>query len=425
MNSLTDIKRILDLILALLLTILMLPAWCIFFVLVVLRRVSLSRTVRSGMNNTSFSELTFILRSEKSDRLLRNLSFYKIPVLLNIIKGDMSFVGPRAVSPEETDLNNPEFQKRSSVRPGLVCTWWIRKRTNIDFGSEIETDMEYIGTSSLKGDLSLMIRALTTLMYGTSEAVFSGMITILDIPIDNIYMDEALESVAYQCSGNQPTQVCFLNADCVNKTFNDSEYLDVLQSAHYVFPDGIGIKIAGKILQLPICQNINGTDMFPRLCETLDGSGNGIFLLGAAPGIAERVVEWIKENYKNVNISGWHHGYFTEEEESGVIKLIKDSNADLLLVAFGAPRQDIWINRHLSDTGVNVAMGVGGLFDFYSGNIPRAPLWLREMGMEWVYRLYREPGRMWKRYLVGNFVFLFRILRARLMPDKYGTRLKF
>ncbi|MDD3471568.1 MAG: WecB/TagA/CpsF family glycosyltransferase, partial [Syntrophaceae bacterium] len=95
---------------------------------------------------------------------------------------------------------------------------------------------------------------------------------------------------------------------------------------------------------------------------------------------------------------------------------IKDSGAHLLLVAFGAPRQDLWINEHLDETNAKVAIGVGGLFDFYSGRIPRAPVWMREIGMEWLYRLLQEPGRLWKRYLIGNGIFLSRVIWEKFFP---------
>jgi N-acetylglucosaminyldiphosphoundecaprenol N-acetyl-beta-D-mannosaminyltransferase len=171
--------------------------------------------------------------------------------------------------------------------------------------------------------------------------------------------------------------------------------------------------LAGKILGKEIAQNLCGTDMFPRLCERISGKDTRLFLLGARPEVVEGVVRWINDHYPRVKVCGYQHGYFQPNEESDIIKRIKDSNSDLLLVAFGVPKQDMWINQHLQETGAKVAMGVGGLFDFYSGRIPRSPLWMREIGMEWLYRLIQEPGRMWKRYLIGNGLFLWRVLKER------------
>src|SRR5581483_2598296 len=139
-------------------------------------------------------------------------------------------------------------------------------------------------------------------------------------------------------------------------------------------------------------------DMFPRLCETLSGTGLGIYLLGARPGVAAAVADWVKAHHPQTEVKGFRDGYFKPEEEPEVIRQIAASGASVLLVAFGAPRQDLWIRRHLRQTGVKVAMGVGGLFDFYSGRIPRAPVWMREIGAEWLYRFIQEPRRMWRRY---------------------------
>ena len=172
--------------------------------------------------------------------------------------------------------------------------------------------------------------------------------------------------------------------------------------------------MAGKVLGRPVRDNVNGTDLFPRLAAALQGRGKRIYLLGGRPGVAEGVARWLAKNYPGVELAGWRHGYFSAEEEAKVLEDVRRSGADLVLVALGAPRQELWIRRHLPKLGAKVAMGVGGLLDFLSGRIPRAPRWIRKLGLEWCYRLYREPGRLWRRYLVGNVVFLVRLARMRL-----------
>ena len=151
---------------------------------------------------------------------------------------------------------------------------------------------------------------------------------------------------------------------------------------------------------------MNGTDLFPKLCEALSGSGIGLFLLGGRPGIAEAVADWVREHHPGAEVRGTRHGYFDRNEEESVFADIASSGAQVLLVAMGVPLQDLWVRRNLHRIGACVAIGVGGLFDFYSGRIPRAPLWMREMGIEWIYRFWQEPGRMWKRYFLGNALFL-------------------
>jgi N-acetylglucosaminyldiphosphoundecaprenol N-acetyl-beta-D-mannosaminyltransferase len=151
--------------------------------------------------------------------------------------------------------------------------------------------------------------------------------------------------------------------------------------------------------------------MFPRLCHFLNKLNKRIFLLGGSPGVADKTAVWIHDHAPGLCVVGAMHGFFNPEHEARICQKIKNSGADILLVAMGAPRQEIWISRNLSRCGVKIAMGVGGLFDFYSGRIPRAPSWMREIGLEWVFRLYQEPGRLWKRYLIGNFVFLYHVFR--------------
>jgi N-acetylglucosaminyldiphosphoundecaprenol N-acetyl-beta-D-mannosaminyltransferase len=240
------------------------------------------------------------------------------------------------------------------------------------------------------------------------------MLGILGIPINNCTMTEALETISEWSHEEGHHQVCFVNADCANIAYLDRAYLQVLRGADLCLADGIGLKLAGKILGQEVKQNVNGTDLFPKLCEVLSGKPVGLFLLGARDGVAQGVADWVRTHFPQVRVCGWQHGYFSSEEEAAVVQRIRDSGAHILLVAFGAPKQDMWIEKHLKDTGARVAMGVGGLFDFYSGRISRAPEWIREIGMEWVYRLIQEPGRLWKRYIIGNGLFLLRVLKDRV-----------
>jgi N-acetylglucosaminyldiphosphoundecaprenol N-acetyl-beta-D-mannosaminyltransferase len=246
------------------------------------------------------------------------------------------------------------------------------------------------------------------------EARVTERISILGVPLDNVTMEEAIQGIVERLDDEAPRQVCFVNADCVNVACRNTQYREVLCNASMTLADGIGLKLAGLAFGRKIRDNVNGTDLFPRLCAKLAGTGKGTFLLGARPGACERVRDWVVRCYPEMAIAGCHHGYFPPEDEAGVVGRIADSGAALLLVAFGAPRQELWIARHLDKLGVKVAMGVGGLFDFYSGRIPRAPLWIRNLGMEWLFRLRQEPGRLWKRYLLGNPRFLARVARDRI-----------
>ncbi|MDP6444979.1 MAG: WecB/TagA/CpsF family glycosyltransferase [Pirellulaceae bacterium] len=346
-----------------------------------------------------------------------------LPVLFNVLKGDLSFVGPRALTPEEAELKGNSAVRRHSDRPGLICLWWIRRRANIDFGGELDSDAEYVESFSLKSDIGILLRAIPALVYGDEQASTEHRVRILGIPIDNVDMDGGLDWIDDQIRATDSAkQVCFVNADCANVAAGDAAYREVLQNADAVFADGIGMKMAGRWLRTGIRQNVNGTDLFPRLCARMAESGQRLYLLGAKPGVTERVAEWVGEHHPDVNLCGHQHGYFSSDEEQRVLADIRDARPDVLLVAFGAPRQDLWIRENLRNTGSRVAIGVGGLFDFFSGNVARAPQWMREIGMEWFYRFMQEPGRMWKRYFLGNGVFLLRVLRERVVRSGHRSR---
>jgi N-acetylglucosaminyldiphosphoundecaprenol N-acetyl-beta-D-mannosaminyltransferase len=237
---------------------------------------------------------------------------------------------------------------------------------------------------------------------------------LYDTPINNITMSEALLFIKKSLSGNKSRKIFFVNADCINKTHNYPEYLKILQNADLVLPDGIGIRIAGEVLDCRIKENVNGTDMFPLLLKILAENKTRIFLLGARPGVSSFLADRIKTEFPDIIISGEQHGFYKNEEEPLIIEKIRESRTELLLVAFGAPKQEEWINKNLADCQVKVALGVGGLFDFYGGVNKRAPLWMRKIGLEWLYRVYQEPKRLWKRYFIGNFVFLFRLFRHKI-----------
>jgi N-acetylglucosaminyldiphosphoundecaprenol N-acetyl-beta-D-mannosaminyltransferase len=327
----------------------------------------------------------------------------------------MAWVGPRALSPDEAPP--PAVRElRARVRPGLFSLWSLRQRTHIDYGDEWDTDAEQIARRSLGHDLGILMRSLLASVYGRAAGSGNGDPVLVDtVRVHPVTMDETLDAIDRQrtAPGPAPLRLCFVNPHCVNIARRNPRYRNAVNRAELVAPDGIGMRIAGRILGKGFRQNVNGTDLFPRLCERLARDGGRLYLLGGRPGVAEDVADWIGRHHPGVGIAGLQHGYFDIGDQEAVIQRIRASHADVLLVAMGVPQQDLWIHEHAPRTGVKVAMGVGGLFDFYANRIPRAPQWLREVGLEWTFRLYQEPRRMWRRYLVGNFSFLTAVLLQR------------
>lgn len=375
--------------------------------------------VRLGERRRKFQLVRLKLGNSIVDRVLRRFAIDRAFSLVQVLTGNLALVGPRAVAPDNEKMTQGSAGGRFRVRPGIVCLWWIRQRTNIAYGSELAADQQYVATRTLLGDAAILARAVIASVYGGATRETRESIRIFDLPVTNITMDTAITRMveqvsAIQVGGTEPKQVCFINADCANLSFRNAEYRGVLQGAWMNLADGIGMKIAGRVFRQEIRENQCGTDVFLRLCEALAGTDKSLFLLGGKPGVAERVRDWMAERYPTTRVAGTQHGYFTSNEEPDVLKKVAASGASILLVAFGAPRQDTWTAQHLKATGAALAMGVGGLFDYYSGNVPRAPLWIREIGMEWAFRLCQEPKRLWRRYLCGNVAFLARVAWWRI-----------
>ena len=203
-----------------------------------------------------------------------------------------------------------------------------------------------------------------------------------------------------------PKRVAFVNAHCVNHMKRNPHYLSALKQASLLLPDGSGIGLAARMSGQNLAANLNGTDLFPPLCARAAREGKSIYFLGARSGVAKAAADEMVSRYPNLQIAGAQDGYFSADTQEAVVKAINNSGADILLVATGVPHQDLWIRQWSSRLKPNLVMGVGGLFDYYSGRIPRAPLWVRKLGSEWVWRLLQEPVRMAGRYLLGNPLFI-------------------
>lgn len=228
---------------------------------------------------------------------------------------------------------------------------------------------------------------------------------VLGFDVTKAGLAETVYWIADRAQARQPTQIAFLNAHCANISRKDWQYRDTLENVDALLPDGSGIALAAKLDQQELGANLNGTDLFGPLCRCLAFRKIPVFFLGGRPGVAEAAAEKAMCDCPGLNVAGHRHGFFSPREEDAIIEQINASGARVVFVAFGVPSQDVWLARVRHRLHAPVVLGVGGLLDFVSSRIPRAPEWMRRTGTEWLYRLKCEPRRMWRRYLIGNFTF--------------------
>lgn len=168
------------------------------------------------------------------------------------------------------------------------------------------------------------------------------------------------------------------------------------------------------MLKIPLKERVAGFDLFVRLVEEASDKNYKIYLFGAREEVVKKVKAIFERKYPTLQIVGYRNGYFTEADEPEIVKNMAESGADMMFVAFSSPKKEYWIRRYLKELNIPFVMGVGGSFDVIAGTTKRAPLWMQKCGMEWFYRFIQEPGRLWKRYLVGNVSFMIYVLQYKM-----------
>lgn len=296
-------------------------------------------------------------------------------------------------------------------KPGIFNLWFLLSSSRIAHKGRNEIEMEYKFRMDFWGNMLLLIKSIPAAFFHVEAQSYQPEIDLFGVNFQNLTMKEAVERLGEHIRKKEKKTVFFVNPDCFNKSFSDKRYFELLHKADYIFPDGIGVHLACKMIKNPLKENINGTDMLPFLCRMAKLNDFSFYLVGGKPGIAAKMKARLESDYPGLRIVGEQHGYFDRKKENGgVLAKINAQNPDILLVAFGVPHQEKWIEDNFDKINCRIAIGVGGLFDFYSGNIKRAPAWMREIGMEWFFRFLMEPKRMFNRYFIGNPVFIFRVL---------------
>ena len=345
--------------------------------------------------------------------LRQRATMSRMPLLWNVIRGDIRLVGNRLLRIQDS-ISATQEQSHFSAMPGLFSLFELRRISGLEFIDETACNTEFAQDGGAKQRIAIVLKSLLAgmLYSNTKELQDTPTFKVFGVEIHNVTMNEALANIADTITKRAKKTVFFANAHTLNLSYDNADFRELLNKVDYLLPDGSGIEVACRHAGIRRKGNINGTDMLPLLCEQLAASGKSIYMLGGEEGIAKSAIANMKKRFPTLRIAGTHNGFFDKSNCADVIADINHSQADIVLVGMGQPLQEQWVAEYRDQLETPVVMAVGGLFDFYAEKVSRAPLWLRELGMEWTWRLIQEPGRMWKRYIIGNPLFLLRIRRA-------------
>ena len=245
-------------------------------------------------------------------------------------------------------------------------------------------------------------------------------LTILGCRLDPIDADAASDAIMGFARDGRGAQVITLGTEMVVHAQRDARYRSVVNACALSLCDTVGLLAVARSRGAPLQRRVTGVELIEHLCERAAREGVSVFLFGGAPGVADEAARILRARYPGLQIAGTRNGFFSADESPAIAQQIRESGAQLLFAGLGFPKQEFWLADHLRETGCGAAIGVGGSFDVISGKVERAPASWRRFGLEWLYRLVKEPKR-WRRQLaLPHFVLLIagESVRSRLAKGK-------
>jgi len=240
-------------------------------------------------------------------------------------------------------------------------------------------------------------------------------VNVLGVCVDRLTPNALIERVQALSPGNNFATIMYANIHVLNTSRRDRDLRQILNSADIVYCDGSGVRLGARLLGHRIPPRMTGADWMEQLCTACVGRGTSLYLLGSQPGVADRAAEALQAQCRGLNILGTHHGYLQDSAVSAAaITAINAARPHILFVGMGTPIQERWIFEHRHELEVPVVWAVGALFDFIGGFQRRAPRWMLDHHLEWLHRFWVDPKRMWRRYIVGNPLFIWRVVMQRL-----------
>lgn len=257
-----------------------------------------------------------------------------------------------------------------------------------------------------------------------SLIVAAPRVDVLGVHVCVTSMEDTLRDLSAWIEAGERTWICVCDVNSLLSAREEPGLRAFYNQSGATLPDGVPLVWANRYAGHKNAQRVSGPDLFPATLRASEMHGWRHYLLGGSPGVAERLVEDIRRQWPNCQIVGWSCPPFrklTQEERASLIEEINSSGAQIVWVAFGAPKQEKWMAENRAALAANVLIGVGAAFNFQVGDIKRAPKWIQRYGLEWLFRLFQEPTRLWRRYLIGVPSFLFRISMRPPRPVRDGV----
>ncbi len=229
-------------------------------------------------------------------------------------------------------------------------------------------------------------------------------VELLDVPVDPLTMPQALARIEEFIRSKRPHHVFTADASGIMRAQDDPALLEIVRQADLITPDGAGVLLASGMRGTRLPERVSGVDLVERLSELAAHRGYRIYLFGAAEGVVDAAAGMLTARYPGLTIAGLRNGFFTAQDEPAIVHDIAAAHPDILFVALGIPKQELFIRRHFDELGVPVMIGIGGSFDVISGQLRRAPHWMQRSGLEWLYRLLQEPKRLPRLAALPRFI---------------------
>lgn len=239
-------------------------------------------------------------------------------------------------------------------------------------------------------------------------------IVVLNTTIDKISTQETINLVEQYVISKTPLHLMGVNADKIIEVNGNNRMRQIVNSCGIINADGASVVLASKFLKKPLPERVAGIDLMQSLVELSAERGYSVYLLGAKQEVVKKTADVLQKKYPALNLVGFHNGYFQEKDWPEISRMLKEKQPDFVFVGITSPLKEYLIEYLQNQGHVSVFMGVGGSFDVISGNIPRAPLWMQKANLEWLFRVIQEPRRLFKRYFIGNLVFVKMVLKEKL-----------